>query len=825
MIVKMKDITSRLKPAIIQVKESYNIDSIPLYDKNESFLENNAFYVLHNWVNLDENTNIAYNKALDIFIDICENCNESKANDAFDFIFSEIFKVRDAKQLQNSIKYKTSRLKTKISTKIKNNHNDTSTVIGDSIRDLNSKLKTSLPTVQSNTSNNNNDKDAKTEEYLNLLLNKSKILCEADRIIKNYNTILKRFDIDKIVSEIYSEDDIYLSINEICNCINTYDSPFKNKYNTALETVWYSFNKSYMNYPSEKIIESVTDYFIFNSIVNENDIESIKNNNVIFEESDFDCINYLFLNESRNALTVIDDYESKIIVEETIKQKLKDDINKVANDAKKWPKGNPEENKDQDIKDMINNFRSECAKNKSDDKSTFLVNKFKSLINKIFATKPENIVNEIPGMFSIIRTTFIFGATALHPVLGIISLITDFILKNTTERKQCEQYIKKYESEIDLMQNKLNKTKDKYNRERYEKYIEELKKDLSKIKEFENSLYTDEENDEREENKSSYKYDDDFDIDFDNDTFDESQLNNIASILTISELLYNLSESLINNNVDGIVYKNIFKFPNDVIDDITDFAITVPEILEKNELCSKLESYREELRKQDHMDYLRIDCLNDNIRKIKESNDIYNTNNDIKSIICTLMWLDEVTKFNEDTGYVNEMNFTNTLKLALNRLKDATFKLSSKEKQISNNIDIAVNNVAKGIEAATKTNNREAILRGKVIPSASKAIKLALVSGAIWAVNPAVAVIGVLGTFACYKKNSAKERQLVLDDIEIELKMCERYLKLAEEKNDMKAIRQIEIIQRNLLRQQQRIKYKMKVYYNQNTPSVNKDED
>ena len=25
---------------------------------------------------------IAYNKALDIFIDICENCNESKANDA-----------------------------------------------------------------------------------------------------------------------------------------------------------------------------------------------------------------------------------------------------------------------------------------------------------------------------------------------------------------------------------------------------------------------------------------------------------------------------------------------------------------------------------------------------------------------------------------------------------------------------------------------------------------------------------------------------------------------------------------------------------------------
>ena len=48
-----------------------------------------------------------------------------------------------------------------------------------------------------------------------------------------------------------------------------------------------------------------------------------------------------------------------------------------------------------------------------------------------------------------------------------------------------------------------------------------------------------EQNDEREEKRSSYNYDDDFDIDFDNDTFDESQINNIASIFitaTISSL-------------------------------------------------------------------------------------------------------------------------------------------------------------------------------------------------------------------------------------------------------------------------------------------------
>ena len=166
------------------------------------------------------------------------------------------------------------------------------------------------------------------------------------------------------------------------------------------------------------------------------------------------------------------------------------------------------------------------------------------------------------------------------------------------------------------------------------------------------------------------------------------------------------------------------------------------------------------------------------------------------------------------------MNITNTLKLAMNRLKNTATKLSDKEKQISNNIDVAVGNVSKGIEKSMMNDSRESIIKGSVLPSASKCIKMALVLGVEWAINPAIAVITALGAFACQKRLSSKERQLVLDDIEIELKMCERYMRQAEDKNDMKAVRQIEQIQRNLQRQQQRIKYKMKVIYNQNVPNA-----
>ena len=55
--------------------------------------------------------------------------------------------------------------------------------------------------------------------------------------------------------------------------------------------------------------------------------------------------------------------------------------------------------------------------------------------------------------------------------------------------------------------------------------------------------------------------------------------------------------------------------------------------------------------------------------------------------------------------------------------------------------------------------------------------------------------------------------------------MCERYLKKAEEEDDMKKIRQLEIIQRNLQRQQQRIKYRMKIVYNQDVPNTTSDMD
>ena len=107
-----------------------------------------------------------------------------------------------------------------------------------------------------------------------------------------------------------------------------------------------------------------------------------------------------------------------------------------------------------------------------------------------------------------------------------------------------------------------------------EKYNAELKKDLDKLKDYESNLYSEKENDERE-GYDDYEFDDDFNFDDNEDwgldeddlKFEQSELNNLSSIIYISELTNSINEGLLDTDLDGIVYNNIFKFDNEYSSD------------------------------------------------------------------------------------------------------------------------------------------------------------------------------------------------------------------------------------------------------------------
>jgi len=822
-MLSIKDINKREKSVCSRFENTFQKCKRSAYNEAGVLTENNVASTIGNWTRLNEDTNRAFEKALDVFIEYASdpNATASKITYYGNILNENVDKVRDAKQLMNSINYRNSHLKSKILTKINNKHDDVTNAIFGSLNNLQNSLKGALPKTDVTKdgivkSDDNQQNEAALESVMSTLLEHARNAAQCDRILSNYGKLSKVFNLDSMVYGVL-EQDIKPAIYQIARCIDTLDTSFDVKYNTALETAYYVFNKHFIKIPSETIVECVTDYFIFSGDYDESikeSIDKVAKKSVLFEYGMWDNIFLSADTISKDDLDLTADDASLLAVSEGDKHFLKD----IKSKFKKKDNRTPEEKRDDKVKQMVAEFRENCLKNKDDT----TVDKLKQFINKFFAQSPYQIVYELPNMLSIIRGVFVVGGFAIHPVVGIVTLIADQTVKLHLTRKQCDKMIEAYKNEIAAVNDKLKNAKDEDTKDRYNKYLDALKKDLEKIKDYSYSNFTDEENDER----MDYDYDDDFDLDDDDwgdddwDTdFDEQTRANLASIVLIEQLMSSITDQTVEDNLDGIIKNNIFKMSNDDIDALGDFVITVPVIMEKNAFKEALISERYNLRairEKSYKDYMRIETLNSNIAKM-ESTNVYNTASSMKSIICYLKFINEAAKIKND-GYINEMEFTNSLKLAMKNLKRDAMNLSDKEKRLSSNIDASVNSISKSIETSLQNGNREAVIKGSIIPSASKCIKLALTVGVAWAINPAIAVIGAIGTFACMKKMQNKERQLVLDDIEIELKMCERYIQRAENNNDLKKVREYEKIQRNLERQQQRIKYKMNVEHNQNVP-------
>ena len=839
MKVTLEDINRRISRLNSKPKASLvNMREAQIYTDKHVFCQNNAVMAIHNLDSLAENTNEAFNKALDIFDELCLNSNSrSEIINCCSVLVENVDKVRDQIQLANSLKYRMGVMRQKPTTKINKQYDDVSEKIKAALDAVNAALKPNLPGASSSPAPSSDSDETKEECYARIL-DRCMVMKECDRILKNYAQVSKRFNLDRIVDDIRYDSDLYQACYEIASCIDTYGGSFRSKYNSALETTAYVFDKHFMNYPKDKIVEAVTDYFIFTEALHESEYDDIKyvmNISVLFEQNDFSSLSWMFSQPElikESDISIIDTYglDFNYITEDNIvkstgnkiksfNKDVKQSTKKLVKDAKE---GNPDERKAAEIRQMVDDFRAQCTKN-PDSKAN--LSSLKGLINKIFVKSPYQIVYELPNLFSLIRVAFVLALTAINPIIGVISFLTNELISVHLSRKQMDKVISAYKKEIEIAQSKIDKAKDGHRKENLEKYVEELKKDLEKLEEYERTIYSEKENDERDEAKWASEYGDD-DFNFDDDEDFDFDFDEAASIICISDYMTSIHENLIDDSVDGIVCNNIFKLDNDLLDTITDFSITVPVILEKNKLKEALIGTRNELRKSATSveDYVRISCLNDNISKLENSGYSYNTSNTARDAMMYLACVNEFTKI-KSNEYITEMDFSNTIKLAINNLKKDAIKLSDKEKQMSSSIDIAANNVSKSLEDAVKNGNREAVIKGSMIPSASKCIKIALAAGVAWAVNPAVAVIGAIGAFACSKKMQAKERQLVLDDIEIELKMCERYMRAAEDEGDMKKIRQIEVIQRNLERQRQRIKYRMTVIYNQKVPEVGANDD
>jgi len=743
--------TNLTRPVYISVSSGVNARKV-YATMNENSSVKGLISSLECFDSFSDNIDQSAIMALDVFNVICTKGSVNDIRKASNIIKENVLqKVRDASQTQSLIKRRLSYIRTKISTKINNK-----------IDDLNNAVSAALPQSISPTIKT----EQVIEEELQQMFDITENLLYCDRIINNHNMISKRYNIDLIVKEGVVKGTIDDCILELCSLIDTYNIPDKAKYYVALENILYVFRKNKVNVSNNIIVENVTDYFLMNNL-DIKDVKSVLENSRFFTRED-----------SKNILDYCVETPEVPIINEKY---YFNEVDLLVEASKLNP-----------IKKLIFNFKA------SKDKS---VSALKDLVKSIFMHKtPNDVIHETDNIFSIIFSFFILSLSIsiLGPIFGIITFMTEYFISMHLERKQFKRVIDVYKRNIEKAEKKLATLKTKESKKKCEAYISHLKKDLVKLEDYYETLLDEDEKENKE------------DFGFGEGLNNISEIENTILICESIPILQKWDEK----NILFMIENNIDVLKIDDIDSITEFSISYP-MLNSKELLLIYENHLSELRsKSSPRNYIRIDALLENIHLLKSKpveefkesslNDIYNM------IIYTTTITESLYEYNNYIS-LNEMNFTNTIKLTIERLKKVAGNLSDKEKVMSKTIDSSLETLQRNMEKALMQDNREAVIKNNILPSTSKIIKLAITSGLAWIISPALSIIVLLGSFAMNARIRRKERQLIVDELEVELDMIDKYIRIAEDKNNMKELKNLLLIKKKLQAQEAKIKYKIKV--------------
>ena len=394
-----------------------------------------------------------------------------------------------------------------------------------------------------------------------------------------------------------------------------------------------------------------------------------------------------------------------------------------------------------------------------------------------------------------------------------------------------------FKAEIRKTDKKIDSTKSQSQKDNLTAYRKALTDAYNKIDEYYEGLLTDKELDDKydaaddddikagggsfgdaELDAFEDMFGDDFDDDFgdfdDMEGFEES-----GKFVVLMGNLYNIfSEDCEEKSFDQHKCRKMIRMNPSIVGDLAKITDKYPQIISKHDLTNAIDDVRSDIQ----IGAVRINMIerydlnntyDELIRSpntIIEQSDIFTEAKRFAAQIEITKALNEIYSACVYYSPLTEASFTNSLKLAGEKLKKGIQKASDADKTISKNIDSAMSSFTRSAERAMTNDRRDAIIRGSVIPSASKIIKGAIMAGATTLVlGPAVAVIGVLGYLGMSKKLNDKQRKALIDEIEIELKMCQKHIDLAESKNDLKALKKLYTIQRELEKQRAKIKYKI----------------
>ena len=299
------------------------------------------------------------------------------------------------------------------------------------------------------------------------------------------------------------------------------------------------------------------------------------------------------------------------------------------------------------------------------------------------------------------------------------------------------------------------------------------------------------------------------------------------------DMLIESLESINSKDAISLIRESISRYSLEDIDDITSVATMDDSLLNKGQYKNILRGELHNARRNKYKtmdDYMRIDCIKDNLGKLNTASDDSDAELSLdEAIIDTKIkeaCLNNIHDFAKFPMTLKEMNIANTIAMASEKVKSKMGELSADLSNASRQFDAQMDQLKGLINTKDlESENREAVIAGTILPKASRIVKLAITSGVAYFINPAISVVVILGYLGMSMDAQSKERRKVLDEIDLELEMTNRYLKKAEDDGNLEKQRELLKIKKKLESQKARLMYNMAFKHGEALPSKNKDDD
>lgn len=689
--------------------------------------------VFKNILELDSNIDTAIMKSVDLLLELYKYNDPVVVNKHRQKVLESITKVRDANQFKNYLQRKMALHKGRVKNKVSN-------IVDKVHNDIKNGAKTAASNIASAVPGNSGDGEQAAHETLNMMY---KVACENvtyDRIIKNYEKIGKRFDIDKIVIEkVFTKDDAVRETARICKLIDTYNMSSINKFKVATENYLFVLSKNACPYNTVDIVEAAADYFLLNS--DDKELYSVA------------------LESTLNDMANYNPFGSSDI------SKIVDKINKP---------------KETDLDEVID-FNT--------NRMDAYIAQFKHVpTHSEFVRMIETLPNVV-GM-----KTYINHMDIIFDTLNMIN--DDTTQYFITLLKFNEALLSCYEGKdkVDLIKSLLAI---------YEQYANKIDKDIvDRMRLLVANI---------------------------NESVDES----LITLPTKIDMLLESLESLAEKDANSLIEESFDRFSLDDIDGITQLTKLDPSVIKPSGYQTVLKDTLRTARRKQYKtfeDYEKIDCIKDNLNKLKDIDDSSDEDMSLdEAIISTKVKEACVNSLYDFTKYpttLKEMNIVNTIAMASEKVKAKLSDVSADVSNLSRQFDAQMDQL-KGVVNTKdlESENREAVIAGNILPKASRIIKLAITAGVGYFINPAISVIVVLGYLGMSLDAQSKERRKVLEEIELELEMTNRYLKKAEDDGSLEKQRELLKIKKKLESQKARLMYNMAFKHGEALPGKNKDDD